>query len=93
MIEANDQNVETELKNVSKNTFIYGIGNVAIKSVTFLFIPLYTHYLSVFEVGIIVLLELLEVLYIASAPLGIFSALWGFSIPKEGRTREGVHFQ
>ena len=92
MIEANDQNVETELKNVSKNTFIYGMGNVAVKSVTFLFIPLYTHYLSVFEVGIIVLLELLEVLYIAIAPLGIFGALWRFFNPekKAGREKEFI---
>lgn len=92
MIEANDQNVETELKNVSKNTFIYSVGNVAVKSVTFFFIPLYTHYLSVFEVGIIVLLELLEVLYIASAPLGIFSALWRFFNPekKAGREKEFI---
>ncbi len=92
MIEANDQSVETELKNVSKNTFIYGIGNVAVKSVTFFFIPLYTHYLSIFEVGIIVLLELLEVLYIASAPLGIFGGLWRFFNPekKAGREREFI---
>ncbi len=92
MIEANAQNVEAELKNVSKNTFIYGMGNVAVKSVTFLFIPLYTHYLSVFEVGIIVLLELLEVLYIAIAPLGIFGALWRFFNPekKAGREKEFI---
>ena len=92
MIEANDQNVETELKNVSKNTFIYGIGNVAVKSVTFFFIPLYTHYLSVFEVGIIVLLELLEVLYVATAPMGILSALWRFFNPerKAGREKEFI---
>ncbi len=92
MIEANDQTVETELKNVSKNTFIYGVGNVAIKSVTFFFIPLYTHYLSVFEVGIIVLLELLELFYIACAPLGLFSALWRFfnSEKKAGREKEYI---
>jgi len=92
MIEANDQNVEAELKNVSKNTFIYGIGTVAVKSVTFFFIPLYTHYLSVFEVGIIVLLEVLEVLYIAIAPLGIFGALWRFFNPekKAGREKEFI---
>jgi len=92
MIEANDQNVETELKNVSKNTFIYSLGNVAVKSVTFFFIPLYTHYLSVFEVGIIVLLELLEVLYVATVPLGIFSAMWRFFNPekKAGREKEFI---
>ena len=92
MIEANDQNLETELTNVSKNTFIYAIGNVAVKSVTFFFIPLYTHYLSVFEVGIIVLLELLEVLYVATAPMGILSALWRFFNPekKAGREKEFI---
>ena len=71
------------LKNVSKNTFIYSLGNVAVKSVTFFFIPLYTHYLNVFEVGIIVLLELLEVLYVATAPLGIFPAMWRFFNPEK----------
>jgi len=70
--------IDGELKTVGKNTLIYSIGNIAIKSVTFFFIPLYTHYLSVFEVGIIVLLELLELFYNAVAPLGVFSAVWRY---------------
>jgi len=69
---------DSELGRVGRNTLIYSIGNIAVKSVTLFFIPLYTHYLEVFEVGIIVLLELLELLYVAVAPLGTFSALWRF---------------
>ena len=70
--------IDDELKTVGKNTLIYSIGNIAIKSVTFFFIPLYTHYLSVFEVGIIVLLELLELFYNAVVPLGVFNAVWRY---------------
>ena len=83
---------DSELGRVGRNTLIYSIGNIAVKSVTLFFIPLYTHYLEVFEVGIIILLELLELLYVAVAPLGTFSALWRFFNPekKAGREKEFI---
>lgn len=74
----NSQNVDQELSRVSKNTLIYSVGNIGVKSVTFLLIPLYTRYLSTYEVGIIILLELLEVLYNYVAPLGMLNSLWRF---------------
>ena len=52
-----EKDVAGELKAVGKNTAIYSVGNVGIKIVNFLLIPLYTQYLSLHDVGIIVLLE------------------------------------
>lgn len=48
----------TELKTVSKHTLIYGFGIVMGKAIGFFMIPLYTHYLSPEEYG---LLELVDV--------------------------------
>jgi len=73
-----DSLVNHDIKRIGKNTFIYSVGNIGVKSVSFLLIPLYTHYLSTYEVGIVVLLELLEVLFNYLAPLGILNALWRF---------------
>lgn len=70
--------MEEEIQKISKNTFIYSIGNFAVRSVTFFLIPLYTHYLTGFEVGVIVLLELFELLYNAVAPLGMLAGLWRY---------------
>ncbi len=67
-----------ELTRVGKNTLIYSAGNVLSKAVSFLLIPLYTHHLSTYEVGIVVLLEVLEVLYNYVAPMGMITALWRF---------------
>lgn len=67
-----------ELTRVGKNTLIYSVGNVLSKAVTFFLIPLYTHYLSTYEVGILILLEVLEVLYSYVAPMGMITALWRY---------------
>ncbi len=72
------QTINTELKRVSKNTVIYSVGNIGVKSVSFLLIPLYTYYLSTYTVGIIILLELFEVFYNYVAPLGLINAIWRF---------------
>ena len=85
--ENKNKNIDSELRRVGKNTAIYSIGNIGVKVVSFLLIPVYTHFLSVYEVGIIVLLELLEVLYGYVAPLGVLSGIFRFffNAKKEGK--------
>jgi len=87
--QARSPGVETELRNVSKNTLMYSIGNVAVKVVSFLLIPLYTHYLDVFDVGIIVLLELLEIFYNSVATLGLVNGIWRYFYNARQEGREG----
>lgn len=80
----------SDLRRVTKNTFIYSVGNVATKIVSFLLIPLYTHYLSVYEVGILILLELFERYYASVASLGINSAIWRFFYTAREQSKEKV---
>ncbi|NIR52863.1 oligosaccharide flippase family protein [candidate division KSB1 bacterium] len=74
----NNQPISQNLKRITKNAAIYSIGNIGVKIVSFLLIPLYTHYLAVYEVGIVVLLELLELFYLAAAHLGMINAVWRY---------------
>lgn len=80
------------LKRIGVNAIVYSGGNIAVKIVSFLFIPLYTHYLSPFEVGIVYLLELLELLYFFVAPLGTMNGLVRFYYlaKKEGKEKRFV---
>jgi len=86
---AENQKIDSELRRVGKNTAIYGIGNIGVKVVSFLLIPVYTHYLSLYDVGIIVLLELIEVLYGYVAPLGVLNSTFRFfySAQKKGQAK------
>ncbi|HDL18202.1 MAG TPA: hypothetical protein ENH29_04025 [Bacteroidetes bacterium] len=86
---AENQSIDSELRRVGKNTAIYSIGNIGVKVVSFLLIPVYTHYLSLYDVGIIVLLELIEVLYGYVAPLGVLNSTFRFfySAKQEGREK------
>lgn len=40
-----------DLKLFGKNTVVYGIGNITLRTTSFLLVPLYTHYLSVEDYG------------------------------------------
>jgi len=57
------------LKSVGKHFFVYGLGNIANRIVSFILIPVYTHYLSTAEYGTLELLEL------TSYILGMFLAM------------------
>jgi len=76
------------LRNISKNTAIYSVGNIGIKVVSFLLIPLYTNYLSESDVGVIGLLESLELFYSYLAPVGILSGMWRYFYPARERNEE-----
>lgn len=59
-----------------KHFIIYGIGNVANRIITFILIPVTTRYLSVPEVGIIALLEMVELFLTTVFSQGLGPALW-----------------
>lgn len=70
--------IREQIKDIGKNTAVYGLGNLLSKFAAFLLIPLYTRYLTTSEVGIFALLEMLEKLLVTVAPLGVLRAIWRF---------------
>ncbi|NOZ74875.1 MAG: oligosaccharide flippase family protein [FCB group bacterium] len=70
--------MRNQVKKIGKNTAIYGMGNVLSKLAAFFLIPIYTRYLITSDVGILVLLEILEKFLITIAPLGIIRAIWRY---------------
>ncbi len=60
---------------VGKQAAIYGVGNVFTKLSAFLLIPIYTRYMSMTEVGILALLEMVEMFLITLILFGMFNAL------------------
>jgi len=70
--------IREPIKNVGKQTFLYGIGNISIKIVAFLLIPVYTKFLPTRDVGIIALIELSEIFLIATLHLGVYQGLWRY---------------
>ncbi|NQT97888.1 MAG: oligosaccharide flippase family protein [Candidatus Marinimicrobia bacterium] len=70
--------IRKQIKDIGKNTAVYGLGNLLSKFAAFLLIPLYTRYLSISDVGIFALLEMLERLLVTVAPLGVLRAIWRY---------------
>jgi O-antigen/teichoic acid export membrane protein len=66
------------VKSLSKNTAIYSIGTLALRFTAFLLIPLYTHYLSKSEFGLLQILLFTVQIIIAVNDLGMRSALMRF---------------
>src|SRR5579864_4937061 len=60
----------SELKKLVKHTSIYGFGNMLGKTVGFLMIPFYTHYLSTADYGTLELLDL------SLALVGLVLTMW-----------------
>ena len=68
--------IREPIKELGKSTAIYGLGNVLNKVAAVLLIPIYTHYLTLSDVGILALLEMVEILMLTVVPLGMNNALW-----------------
>ncbi len=68
--------IRAPIADVGKQAAIYGVGNVFTKLAAFLLIPIYTRYMSMTEVGILALLEMVEMFLITLIPFGMFNALW-----------------
>jgi O-antigen/teichoic acid export membrane protein len=61
-----------------KNAFIYSLGSVALRASGFLLIPLYTHYLSLNDFGILSILLLTMQILITLIDFGIINSLMRF---------------
>jgi len=64
------------IKQIGKSTAVYGFGNMLVKLTAILLIPVYTRFLSTSEVGILALLEMVEMFLIALFPAAINNAVW-----------------
>lgn len=66
-----------DIKQVMKDSVLYGIGNVAVKLVGFILIPLYTdaEYFSTADYGLMGLLEVTSQILIAVMGLSLYSGL------------------
>ena len=77
--------IRPKIKSFGYSTMIYGFSNLLTKIVAVTLIPLYTNYLSVYEVGIITLLEMIELFIVTIIPVGSVNAMWRY-LPKEKRS-------
>src|SRR5262245_47963176 len=64
-----------QLKQLLRHSAIYGIGNIAISLLSFLLVPLYTHYLTVGEFGIYSLMIIVYSLMSLVVGLGLSSSV------------------
>jgi O-antigen/teichoic acid export membrane protein len=65
-----------QLKIISKETIIYGIGNAAGSVVSFLLLPLYTKYLTPEDYGYLSIFSVLQSIIEISAVFGLSSGLF-----------------
>ena len=77
--------IRPKIKSFGYSTMIYGFSNLLTKIVAVTLIPLYTNYLSVYEVGVITLLEMIELFIVTIIPVGSVNAMWRY-LPKEKRS-------
>ena len=70
--------IRSKIKSFGYSTAIYGFSNLLTKIVAVTLIPLYTNYLSVYEVGIIALLEMVELFVVTLIPMGCVNAMWRY---------------
>jgi O-antigen/teichoic acid export membrane protein len=61
-----------------KHIMVYGLGNIANKIITVILIPVATKYLTIIEVGILGLLEMLELFLTTILSQGMGAAIWRF---------------
>ncbi len=78
------------IKSFGKSTFIYSIGTIALRFTTFLLIPLYTHYLTKAEFGLLQTLLLSVQVIITINDLGMRSALMRFFAEYEKKNKLNV---
>src|SRR5215471_1879591 len=64
-----------QLRQLLKHSAIYGLGNLAISLLSFLLVPLYTHYLSVSDFGVYSLMIIVYGLMSLVVDLGLSSSV------------------
>lgn len=70
--------IREPIKSVGKGTAVYGLGNMLTKLAAFLLIPIYTRFLTMAEVGIVALFEMVEMFLLPLIFLGVNNALWRY---------------
>ena len=70
--------IRPKIKTFGYATIIYGFSNLLTKIVAVTLIPLYTNHFSVYEVGIIALLEMIELFVVTFIPIGCVNAMWRY---------------
>ena len=70
--------IRPKIKLFGYSTLVYGLANLMTKAVVITLVPLYTAYLTVFEVGLIVFLEMIELFVVTIIPIGCINAMWRY---------------
>jgi O-antigen/teichoic acid export membrane protein len=66
------------VKNLTKHSLIYGLSGILSRSIGFLLIPLYTHYLTPADYGTLELLDLTSYIIGMLAAMGISNSVMRF---------------
>ena len=74
--------IRPKIKLFGYSTLIYGTANLLTKLVVITLVPLYTTYLTISEVGLIIFLEMFELFVVTIIPIGSINAMWRF-LPEE----------
>ncbi|HOP59048.1 MAG TPA: polysaccharide biosynthesis C-terminal domain-containing protein [Bacteroidales bacterium] len=83
------------IRQTSKDTFVYGMGNIAVKVIGFILIPLYTNpeYFSVDEFGIIAVLDITGLIMISVMASGLPQSLMRWYWDKKHKNNQkGIFF-
>ena len=75
------------LKLFGKNTVIYAIGNIGLRAASFLLIPLYTHYLSVSDYGLLATLLITIHIMLIFMSMGMQTTLLCFTKEYDGNNK------
>ena len=82
--------IRPQIKIFGYSTIIYGVANLLTKIVSVALIPLYTKYLSVNDVGIIALFEMVEVFLVTFIPLGTITSMWRYLSEADENERNSI---
>ena len=89
--------LSSDLKNVGIKSMIYGLGTVLLRGINLLVLPLYTHYLTPEDYGIVAISASLTALLSLIMPLSLYSAILPFffkidSAPNRKRMMGSIWF-
>ena len=82
--------IRPQIKIFGYSTIIYGVANLLTKIVSVALIPLYTKYLSVYDVGIIALFEMIELFLVTFIPLGTITSMWRYLSEADENERNSI---
>ena len=85
-------NIRPQIATVGYESIIYSISNLLTKITALLLVPIYTNILSFPEVGIIIIIEMIESIFIALAPLGSINAMWRFLPSLKGNKKKRDYY-